>query len=96
MGTYKKEWSEGEWGGLWRIKGMDIDSIGTGAGPSFLEGSGTVNSVSGLILSSNLLYNLYSFAQESVHWKIISHWRWHMWSRKIHMLHSQRHRSTMF
>ena len=46
---------------------MDIDSIGTGAGPSFLEGSGTVNSVSGLILSSSLLYNLYSFAQESVH-----------------------------
>ena len=61
--------SEGEWGGLWRIKGMDIDSIGTGAGPSFLEGPGTVNSVSGLILSSNLLYNLYSFAQDSVHWK---------------------------
>jgi len=46
---------------------MGVDSIGTGAGSSFLKGLGANNSVSGLILSSNLLYNLYSFTQESVH-----------------------------
>ena len=59
--------SEGKWGGLWRIGGMYIDSIGTGAGLSFLKGPGANNSVSVLFLSGNLLYNLYSFAQESVH-----------------------------
>jgi len=32
--------------------------IGTGAGPSFLEGSDANNFVFGLILSNNILYNL--------------------------------------
>ena len=50
--------SEGKWGGLWRIGGMYIDSIGTGAGLSFLKGPGANNSVSVLFLSGNLLYNL--------------------------------------
>ena len=34
--------------------------IDTRADPSFSEGSGTNNSISKLILSNNLLYNLYS------------------------------------
>ena len=37
------------------------------ADPSLLEGSGTNNSVSELILSNNLLYNLHFFVQESVY-----------------------------
>ena len=41
--------------------------IDTGAGPSFPEKLGTDNSVSRLILSNNLLYNLYFFAWKSVH-----------------------------
>jgi len=41
--------------------------IGTGASLSFLEGPDTDNSVFELILSNNLLYNLYSFKWELVH-----------------------------
>jgi len=41
--------------------------IGTRAGPSFLKGSDIDNFISGLILSNNLLYNLHSFAWESVY-----------------------------
>ena len=41
--------------------------VGIGAGSSFLEGSGADNSVSGLILSNNLLYNLCSFIWKSVY-----------------------------
>jgi len=44
-----------------------VCGIGTGAGPSFPEKLGTDNSVSRLILSNNLLYNLYSFAWKLVH-----------------------------
>ena len=43
--------------------------IGTGAGLSSLEGLDTDNSVSGLILSNNLIYNLCSFTWELVHLK---------------------------
>jgi len=39
-----------------------VHGVGTGAGPSFLEESGTNNSVSRLILSNNLSYNLCSFS----------------------------------
>ena len=46
---------------------IGVCGIDTGAGPSFPEELGTDDSVSGLILSNNLLYNLYSFAWESVH-----------------------------
>ena len=42
--------------------GMD-----TRAGLSLLEGPGTDDSISRLILSNKLLYNLYSFIQKSVH-----------------------------
>ena len=35
--------------------------VGTGAGPSFPKGSSADSSVSRLILSNNLSYNLYSF-----------------------------------
>ena len=38
--------------------------IDTGASLSFLERLGTDDSVSRINLSNNLLYNLYSFAQE--------------------------------
>ena len=41
--------------------------IGTRVGPLFPKELGTNNSVSGLVLSNNLLYNLCSFAWESVH-----------------------------
>ena len=36
--------------------------MGTRAGLSFLEGSGTNNFIFGLILFNNLSYNLHSFA----------------------------------
>ena len=39
----------------------------TGTGLSFPEGSDANDFVSGLILFNKLLYNLYSFAWESVH-----------------------------
>jgi len=42
-------------------KGMDESGINTRVGLSLLEGPSTDNSVSGLILSNNLLYNLCSF-----------------------------------
>ena len=41
--------------------GMGMGGMGTGASPSLPEGPGSDNSVSGLILFNNLLYNLYSF-----------------------------------
>ena len=47
--------------------GIEICRIDTGAGSSFLEGSGTGNFISRLTLSNNSLYNLYSFVWESVH-----------------------------
>ena len=40
--------------------------MGIGAGLPFSEESDTDDSVSGLILSNNLLYNLYSFT-----WKLV-------------------------
>ena len=46
---------------------MSVYRMGTGAGPSFSEGLGTDDSVSRLILSNNLLYNLCSFVQKSVY-----------------------------
>ena len=46
---------------------MSVYRMGTGAGPSFLEGLGTDDSVSRLILSNNLLYNLCSFVWKSVY-----------------------------
>ena len=49
------------------MEGMGVCGIGTGAGPSFLEGSDADDSISGLILPNNSLYNLCSFAWESVH-----------------------------
>ena len=48
-------------GGLFWMGGMDVCRMGTRAGPSFPEELGTDNSVSKLVLSNNLLYNLYSF-----------------------------------
>jgi len=44
-----------------------MGGMGTGAGSSLLEGSDTDSSVSRLILSNNLLYNLCSFTQELVY-----------------------------
>ena len=41
--------------------GMDVCGMDTGAGLSFPERSDTNNSVSKLVLSNNLSYNLYSF-----------------------------------
>ena len=46
---------------------MDIYRMGTGAGLSFPEKSDTNNSISELILSNNLSYNLCSFTWESVY-----------------------------
>ena len=46
---------------------MSVCKIGTRVGPLFPKELGTNNSVSGLVLSNNLLYNLCSFAWESVH-----------------------------
>ena len=46
--------------------------IDTGASPSFPEESDTDDSISRLILSNNLLYNLHSFAWELVHLEKIS------------------------
>jgi len=71
--------------------GMGMCQMDIGAGPSFPEELGANNPVSGLILSSNLLYNLCSFAWESVHleksfsskiacveWKMIFLCIWHI------------------
>ena len=52
---------------LFWIEGMDICRMDTGAGPSFPERLGVDNSISKLILSNNLSYNLHSFMWESVH-----------------------------
>ena len=49
------------------MREMGMYKIDTGASLSFLERLGTDDSVSRINLSNNLLYNLYSFAQESVH-----------------------------
>jgi len=44
------------------MEGMGMCRIDTRAGLFFLEGPGTNNSISGLILFNKLLYNLCSFA----------------------------------
>jgi len=49
------------------MREMGMYKIDTGASSFFLERLGTDDSVSEINLSNNLLYNLYSFAQESVH-----------------------------
>jgi len=46
---------------------MSVCGIGTGAGLSFSKELDTDDSVSGLILSNNLSYNLYSFVWKSVY-----------------------------
>ena len=51
------------------MRGIDMYGIDTRAGPSFSEELGTNNSISGLILSNNLLYNLCSFVWELVYWE---------------------------
>jgi len=48
---------------------MDMCEMDTGVDPLFPEESGADNSVSGLILSNNLLYNLCFFAWESVYFR---------------------------
>ena len=47
--------------------GLSMYGMGTRADPSFSEELDANNSVSRLILSDNLLYNLYSFAWALVH-----------------------------
>jgi len=49
-------------GGFFWIGEMDVCKIGTRVDPSFSEELGTNNSVSGLVLSNNSLYNLCYFA----------------------------------
>ena len=49
------------------MKGISMCEISTETGSSFLEESSTDDSISELILSNNLLYNLYFFAQKSVY-----------------------------
>jgi len=61
---------------------MSVCGIGTGASPSSPEELGANDFISELILSNNLLYNLYSFAWELVHLEKVLYQRWHMWSRK--------------
>ena len=46
---------------------IDVSGIDTKAGLSFPEGPDTNNSISRLILSNNLSYNLYSFIWKSVY-----------------------------
>ena len=46
---------------------IDMYRIGTGAGPSFTKELDTNDSISELILSNNLLYNLHFFTWELVH-----------------------------
>ena len=47
--------------------GMGMYEMGTEAGSSFLEELGANKSVSGLVLSNNISYNLHSFIWELVH-----------------------------
>jgi len=47
--------------------GIGMCGIGTGASPSFSEELDINDSVSGLVLSNNSLYNLHYFAWELVH-----------------------------
>ena len=47
--------------------GIGVCRISTGAGPSSSEGLGANNSVSRLVLSNHLSYNLHSFTWELVH-----------------------------
>jgi len=47
--------------------GIGMSGIDTGAGSFFSEELDVNNSISGLILSNNSLYNLYSFAWELAH-----------------------------
>ena len=46
---------------------MSMGEMSTRAGSSLMEGSGADDSVSGLTLSNNLLYNLYSLIQDLVY-----------------------------
>ena len=49
------------------MKEMGVYGMSIRVGLSLPEGLNTNNSISGLILSNNLLYNLCSFTQELVH-----------------------------
>ena len=49
------------------MKGISVCEISTETGSSFSEELSTDDSISELILSNSLLYNLYFFAQESVY-----------------------------
>jgi len=49
------------------MREIDKSEMSTGAGLSLLKDSDTDNTVSRLILSNNLLYNLHSFTQEPVY-----------------------------
>ena len=49
------------------MREMSVCGIGTRAGPSFLEELDTNDSVSGLVLSNNLSYNLCPFVWELVY-----------------------------
>ena len=63
LGSGVSKW---EWvGGLFWIGGIGVCGMSTGADSSFSEELGTNDSVSGLVLSNNSLYNLYSFIYRS-------------------------------
>jgi len=49
------------------MEGMSVYEMGTGAGLSFLEELDANDSVSGLVLFNNSLYNLHSFTWELVY-----------------------------
>jgi len=49
------------------MEGMDVYGMGTGAGLYFPKKLDTNDSVSELVLSNNLLYNLCSFVWELVY-----------------------------
>jgi len=53
--------------GLFWIEGIGVCKMGTKADLFFLKELDTDNSISKLILSNNQLYNLHSFAWESVY-----------------------------
>ena len=92
MENYKKERIKRKKGEeLFWIGGMNVCEMDTRIGLSFLKGLDIDNSVSELILSNNLSYNLYSFLWESVYlgkdsllkiayveWKIIFPCIWHI------------------
>ena len=64
---YKGESKEEQGGGLFWMGGMSVCGMDTRADLSLLEDLSTNDSVSGLILSNNLLCNLCSFIWKSVH-----------------------------